>query len=93
MCIYAYFRVTSINYRLILNDEPICFHRHIRFLNSVKMEDSESQLLSDEEQTPEALFSSLDIILFSLITGLLIYWFFFRKTAEPVPEIKPFTAV
>lgn len=73
--------------------KTICFHRHIRFLNSVKMEDSESQLLSDEEQTPEALFNSLDIFLFSLIVGLLIYWFFFRKKTEPVPEIKPFTAV
>ncbi|KAF4108336.1 NADPH--cytochrome P450 reductase isoform X1 [Onychostoma macrolepis] len=57
------------------------------------MEDGESQLLSDEEQTPEALLSSLDIFLFSLIAGLLIYWFFFRKKTEPVPEIKPFTAV
>uniref|UniRef100_A0A672PJC8 NADPH--cytochrome P450 reductase n=1 Tax=Sinocyclocheilus grahami TaxID=75366 RepID=A0A672PJC8_SINGR len=54
---------------------------------------SESQLLADEEQTPEPLLSSLDIFLFSLIAGLLIYWFFFRKKTEPVPEIKPFTPV
>uniref|UniRef100_A0A673MIN1 NADPH--hemoprotein reductase n=1 Tax=Sinocyclocheilus rhinocerous TaxID=307959 RepID=A0A673MIN1_9TELE len=53
-------------------------------------------LLSDKsfyEQTPEPLLSSLDIFLFSLIVGLLIYWFFFRKKTEPVPEIKPFTPV
>uniref|UniRef100_A0A673MPM6 NADPH--hemoprotein reductase n=1 Tax=Sinocyclocheilus rhinocerous TaxID=307959 RepID=A0A673MPM6_9TELE len=73
--------------------KTICFRRHNCFLNSVKMEDSESQLLADEEQTPEPLLSSLDIFLFSLIVGLLIYWFFFRKKTEPVPEIKPFTPV
>uniref|UniRef100_A0A8C1JF45 NADPH--hemoprotein reductase n=1 Tax=Cyprinus carpio TaxID=7962 RepID=A0A8C1JF45_CYPCA len=71
--------------------KTICFRRHISFLNSVKMEDSESQMLSDEEQTPEPLLGSLDIFLFSLIAGLLIYWFFFRKKPEPVPEMKPFT--
>uniref|UniRef100_A0A8C1JHB7 NADPH--hemoprotein reductase n=1 Tax=Cyprinus carpio TaxID=7962 RepID=A0A8C1JHB7_CYPCA len=50
-------------------------------------------MLSDEEQTPEPLLGSLDIFLFSLIAGLLIYWFFFRKKPEPVPEMKPFTPV
>ncbi|XP_048037549.1 NADPH--cytochrome P450 reductase isoform X1 [Megalobrama amblycephala] len=57
------------------------------------MEDAESQLLSDQDQTPEPLLSSLDIFLFSLIAGLLIYWFFFRRQPEPVPEMRTFTAV
>jgi len=57
------------------------------------MEDAESQLLSDQDQTPEPLLGSLDIFLFSLIAGLLIYWFFFRRQPEPVPEMRPFVAV
>lgn len=41
---------------------------------------------SGEEVEP--LFSSLDIFLFSLIVGIVIYWFMFRKKPEPVPEFK-----
>ncbi|RXN06123.1 NADPH--cytochrome P450 reductase-like protein [Labeo rohita] len=36
----------------------------------------------------EPFFSNLDIFLFSLIAGLLIYWFIFRKKTEPIPEFK-----
>ncbi|XP_066508283.1 NADPH--cytochrome P450 reductase-like isoform X1 [Hoplias malabaricus] len=36
----------------------------------------------------ESLFSNLDIFLFSLIVGLIIYWAFFRKKAEDIPEFK-----
>lgn len=36
----------------------------------------------------EPLFSNLDIFLFSLIAGLLIYWFIFRKKSDPIPEFK-----
>ncbi|XP_048836268.1 NADPH--cytochrome P450 reductase-like isoform X1 [Brienomyrus brachyistius] len=39
----------------------------------------------------EALFSNFDIFLFSLIVGLLIYWFFFRQKKEEVPEFKKLT--
>uniref|UniRef100_A0A671S2F9 NADPH--cytochrome P450 reductase n=1 Tax=Sinocyclocheilus anshuiensis TaxID=1608454 RepID=A0A671S2F9_9TELE len=72
--------------------KTICFYRHICSLNYVKMEDSESQLLSDEYQPPETLLGSLDIFVFSLIAGLLIYWFFFRKKPEPVLDLKTFPA-
>lgn len=41
-------------------------------------------VLSEEEP----LFSNLDIFLFSLIVGLVIYWFMSRKKAEPIPEFK-----
>lgn len=45
------------------------------------------------ESTPvgeqvEPLFSNLDIFLFSLIVGIVIYWFVFRKKPDPVPEFK-----
>jgi len=73
--------------------KAICFCRHFSFLINVKMEDAESQLLSDQDQTPKPLLGSLDIFLFSLIAGLLIYWFFFRRQPEPVPEMRPFVAV
>lgn len=39
-----------------------------------------------EEEEP--LFSNLDIFLFSLIIGLIIYWFMSRKKPEPIPEFK-----
>ncbi|MEQ2162503.1 hypothetical protein GOODEAATRI_020403 [Goodea atripinnis] len=39
----------------------------------------------DEE---EPLFSNLDLFLFSLIVGLVIYWFMSRKQPEPIPEFK-----
>ncbi|MEQ2220419.1 hypothetical protein ILYODFUR_005277 [Ilyodon furcidens] len=39
----------------------------------------------DEE---EPLFSNLDLFLFSIIVGLVIYWFMSRKQPEPIPEFK-----
>ncbi|XP_030632713.1 P450 (cytochrome) oxidoreductase b [Chanos chanos] len=45
--------------------------------------------LMDEQ---EPLLSNLDIFLFSLIAGLLIYWLIFRKKAEPIPEFKKLDA-
>lgn len=36
----------------------------------------------------EPLFSNLDIFLFSLIVGIVVYCFVFRKKPEPVPEFK-----
>lgn len=36
----------------------------------------------------EPLFSNLDLFLFSLIVGLVIYWFMSRKKPEPIPEFK-----
>lgn len=36
----------------------------------------------------EPLFSNLDIFLFSLIIGIVVYFFVFRKKPEPVPEFK-----
>ncbi|XP_055064008.2 NADPH--cytochrome P450 reductase isoform X1 [Misgurnus anguillicaudatus] len=58
------------------------------------MEAPESQMLSDPEQDPEPLLilSSLDIFIFSLFSGVLIYWFFFRNRPETAPEIKTLQA-
>ncbi|KAG2459344.1 NADPH--cytochrome P450 reductase-like isoform X1 [Polypterus senegalus] len=36
----------------------------------------------------ESVFSMLDLFLFSLIAGLLIYWLVFRKKKEEIPEYK-----
>lgn len=33
-----------------------------------------------------SLFSTADMILFSLIVGVMTYWFLFRKKKEEVPE-------
>ncbi|TRZ01494.1 hypothetical protein DNTS_025938 [Danionella cerebrum] len=54
------------------------------------MEDAEVHAPTDQDQTADPLVSSLDIFLFSLIAGLLIYWFFYPRKAQPVPQIKPF---
>lgn len=53
------------------------------------MEDSN---IDTSATTPEtiaeevSLFSTPDIILFSLIVGLLTYWFLFRKKKDEIPE-------
>ena len=36
----------------------------------------------------EPLISNLDLFLFTLIAGLVIYWFMSRKKPEPIPEFK-----
>ncbi|XP_016362269.1 P450 (cytochrome) oxidoreductase b [Sinocyclocheilus anshuiensis] len=46
--------------------------------------------LMDED---EPFFSNLDIFLFSLIAGLLVYWLIFRKKVEPIPEFKKLESV
>ncbi|XP_028855638.1 NADPH--cytochrome P450 reductase-like isoform X1 [Denticeps clupeoides] len=40
----------------------------------------------------EPLLSNLDIFLFSLIAGLIVYWIVFRKKAEAIPEFKKLDA-
>ncbi|KAG7278949.1 hypothetical protein CRUP_036600 [Coryphaenoides rupestris] len=39
----------------------------------------------------EPLLSNLDLVLFSLIAGLVIYWFMSRKKPEPIPDFKKIT--
>ncbi|XP_074869592.1 NADPH--cytochrome P450 reductase isoform X2 [Carettochelys insculpta] len=50
-----------------------------------------------ESDVPDgALFSMTDVFLFSLIVGLLSYWFLFRKRKEEIPEftkIQPVTTL
>uniref|UniRef100_A0A673N232 NADPH--hemoprotein reductase n=1 Tax=Sinocyclocheilus rhinocerous TaxID=307959 RepID=A0A673N232_9TELE len=54
---------------------------------------------SHSDDTPELMdedepfFSNLDIFLFSLIAGLLVYWLIFRKKVEPIPEFKKLESV
>lgn len=38
------------------------------------------------DQNSSGPFSLMDVFLFSIIIGLLTYWFFFRKKKEEVPE-------
>ncbi|XP_073673827.1 P450 (cytochrome) oxidoreductase b isoform X2 [Garra rufa] len=45
---------------------------------------AQSELIDEDEP----FFSNLDIFLFSIIAGLIIYWFIFRKKTEPIPEFK-----
>ncbi|XP_041920136.1 P450 (cytochrome) oxidoreductase b isoform X1 [Alosa sapidissima] len=49
---------------------------------------SEAPTQPDLMEADEPLLSNLDIFLFSLIAGLVIYWFTFRKKPEPIPEFK-----
>ncbi|XP_018588137.2 NADPH--cytochrome P450 reductase-like [Scleropages formosus] len=52
------------------------------------MADSVEHTRVEPAAEEETLFSNLDIFLFSLIVGLLIYWFVFRKKKEEIPEFK-----
>lgn len=55
------------------------------------MADMEAETTTQPEpmvDKEEPLFSSLDIFLFTLIIGLVIYWFMNRKKPEPIPEFK-----
>uniref|UniRef100_A0A671MB91 NADPH--cytochrome P450 reductase n=1 Tax=Sinocyclocheilus anshuiensis TaxID=1608454 RepID=A0A671MB91_9TELE len=49
-----------------------------------RLENTISELMDEDEP----FFSNLDLFLFSLIAGLLVYWIIFRKKAEPIPEFK-----
>ncbi|XP_026081653.1 NADPH--cytochrome P450 reductase-like isoform X1 [Carassius auratus] len=61
-----------------------------RETQTVKMADSAQPELMDEDQS---FFSNLDIFLFSLIAGLIVYWLIFRKKVEPIPEFKKIESV
>uniref|UniRef100_A0A8C0SL61 NADPH--cytochrome P450 reductase n=3 Tax=Canis lupus familiaris TaxID=9615 RepID=A0A8C0SL61_CANLF len=64
----------------------------------VNMEDSSmdaSATVSETVVEEVSLFSMTDMILFSLIVGLLTYWFLFRKKKDEIPEfttIQPMTS-
>ncbi|XP_052433107.1 P450 (cytochrome) oxidoreductase b isoform X1 [Carassius gibelio] len=51
----------------------------------VSVADSQKDPAMDED---EPFLSNLDLFLFSLIAGLIVYWMVFRKKAEPIPEFK-----
>lgn len=52
------------------------------------MEDPESIAVPPEaEVEEEPLITTLDIFLFSMLAGLLIYWFFSRKKPQEVPQL------
>lgn len=54
------------------------------------MEEQDSVTLSPELLVEEPLITNLDIFLFSLLAGLLTYWFIMRKKPqEPPPPIRP----
>ncbi|KAJ8342848.1 hypothetical protein SKAU_G00327760 [Synaphobranchus kaupii] len=58
------------------------------------MADSEVESQSpDPGAVEEPLFTTLDIVLFTFIVGLLIYWFMSRQKKEEIPEFKKLTAV
>ena len=45
-----------------------------------------SATVSETVAEEVSLFSMTDMILFSLIVGLLTYWFLFRKKKDEIPE-------
>ncbi|PWA20469.1 hypothetical protein CCH79_00003706, partial [Gambusia affinis] len=52
------------------------------------MADMDPETNTNTAGVEEPLFSNLDLFLFSLIVGLVIYWFMSRKQPEPIPEFK-----
>ncbi|XP_074869591.1 NADPH--cytochrome P450 reductase isoform X1 [Carettochelys insculpta] len=62
----------------------------------VALEDSVMDSTPESDVPDGALFSMTDVFLFSLIVGLLSYWFLFRKRKEEIPEftkIQPVTTL
>jgi len=59
-------------------------------LQSANMADVETEATRPEPMASEEepLLSNLDLFLFSLIAGLVIYWFMSRKKPEPIPDFK-----
>ncbi|XP_035290799.1 NADPH--cytochrome P450 reductase isoform X1 [Anguilla anguilla] len=58
------------------------------------MADSEVESQSPEPgAAEEALFTPLDIVLFTFIVGLLVYWFLSRQKKEEIPEFKKLASV
>ncbi|MCJ8744885.1 hypothetical protein PDJAM_G00123710 [Pangasius djambal] len=58
----------------------------LRDMAEQQAEESTQPELMNEEQP---LLSNLDIFLFTLIVGLIIYWFMFRKKPETIPDFRP----
>ncbi|GAA6072886.1 P450 (cytochrome) oxidoreductase b isoform X1 [Tachysurus ichikawai] len=53
------------------------------------MADQQTDESTQPEIMEEPFLSNLDIFLFSLIVGLVIYWFVFRKKPEAIPDFRP----
>lgn len=53
------------------------------------MADQQAEESAQAELINEPFLSNLDIFLFSLIVGLIIYWFVFRKKPETIPDFRP----
>ncbi|KAF0030569.1 hypothetical protein F2P81_017300 [Scophthalmus maximus] len=71
----------------------VIYQKRLRVLIdiSVNMADMDTETITHTEpmaEEEEPLFSNLDLFLFSLIVGLVIYWFMSRKKPEPIPEFK-----
>lgn len=52
-------------------------------MGTAASKDEPSSVKSPEVSTA---FSMMDVFLFSIVIGLLTYWFFFRKKKEEIPE-------
>uniref|UniRef100_A0A4W3GU34 Uncharacterized protein n=1 Tax=Callorhinchus milii TaxID=7868 RepID=A0A4W3GU34_CALMI len=44
---------------------------------------------SSAVSSEDSFFSFFDIFLFSLIAAFTVYWFFFRKKKEEIPDYRP----
>ncbi|KAJ3591306.1 hypothetical protein NHX12_009252 [Muraenolepis orangiensis] len=71
-------------------EEWKCVNEQYQHIQSANMADVESDATRPEPMAneEEPFLSNLDVFLFSLIAGLVIYWFMTRKKAEPIPEFK-----
>lgn len=75
---------------LVLIVQTNAIHVPIFSVKTANMDTETTQTMVEEE---EPLLSNLDIFLFSLIIGLIIYWFMSRKKSEPIPEFKKLETV
>lgn len=68
----------------LLTSVVLCLDRFLMNMADSNMDagTTTSEMVAEEV----SLFSTTDMILFSLIVGVMTYWFLFRKKKEEVPE-------
>lgn len=62
-----------------------CFLTQRTHMPDMDPETTHTEPAVDEEAS---LFSTMDLLLFSVIVGFVVYWFMSRKKPEPIPEFK-----
>lgn len=76
----------SLKGTLLLHTDICCFSPDSCATNMGDSHEDTSATMPEAVPEEVSLFSTTDMVLFSLIVGVLTYWFIFRKKKEEIPE-------